>query len=107
LCAGYKGFFHRINEPYKILTTLMRSDRPASDVMPIVREREAHLPEAYAKAKTEDACPCGSEMVFRLCHGYKRPKRSRRRRGAAGPVARPPVMTKKSDRATRTLEAGD
>jgi uncharacterized protein len=106
LCAGWKGFFHRINEPYKILITLMRSGRPASDVMAIVQEREAPFPEAYAKAKPEDSCPCGSEMPFRFCHGYKRPKRSRRRRGAAGPVARPSVRAKKSEEAASTPKAG-
>jgi uncharacterized protein len=107
LCAGYKGFFHRINEPYKILVMLMRSGRAASDVMAIIREREAHFPEAYTNAKPEDACPCGSEMPFRLCHGYKRPKRSRRRRGTAGPIARPPVGAKKSKKAASTFKAGD
>ncbi len=98
LCAGYKGLFHRINEPYKILTMLMRSGRPASDVMAIVAEREAHLKEAYANAKPEAACPCGSEMPFRLCHGYKRPKRSRKRGGPKGPKARPSVRAKKSEK---------
>ncbi|MFN2236572.1 MAG: anaerobic sulfatase maturase, partial [Anaerolineales bacterium] len=96
LCAGYKGFFHRINEPYKILTMLMRSGRPASDVMAIVREREAYFVEAFAKAREEDPCPCGSEMPFRLCHGYKRPKRSRKRRSYAESKVRPPVVVKKT-----------
>jgi uncharacterized protein len=96
LCAGYKGFFHRINEPYKILTMLMRSGRPASDVMEIVREREAHFKDAYAKAKSDDLCPCGSEMPFQLCHGYKRPKRSRKRRSYAESKVRPPVVVKKT-----------
>jgi hypothetical protein len=71
---------------------LMRSGRPATDVMEIVREREAHFPEAYANAKSEDACPCGSQMPFRLCHGYKRPKRSRKRSRRTAVKARPPVQ---------------
>ncbi len=96
LCAGWKGFFHRINEPYKILTMLMRSGRPASDVMDIVAEREAHFPEAFAEAKADDACPCGSGMHFKQCHGWQRPKRSRKRRGKSGPSARPPVRAGKS-----------
>ncbi len=91
LCAGYKGFFHRINEPYKALTMLMRSGRPASDVMAIVAEREAHLPAAFSKAKPDDACPCGSEMRFEHCHGWKRAKRTRKRRSSSKPKARPPV----------------
>jgi uncharacterized protein len=91
LCAGYKGFFHRVNEPLKILTMLMRSCRPASELMPIVAEREAHLPGAFAKAHLEDDCPCGSEMRFKDCHGWQPPKRGRRRGGPSRPKARPPV----------------
>jgi len=102
LCAGYKGFFHRINEPYKILTMLMRSGRPASDVMAIVNEREAHFEEAFAEAKPEAPCPCGSQMPFRLCHGYKHPKRSRRRRGKTASVARPPVRAGNSRKTAST-----
>jgi uncharacterized protein len=96
LCAGYKGFFHRIDEPYKILIWLMRSGRPASDVMAIVREREAHFPEAFAKAKAEEACPCGSQMAFKDCHGWQPSKHGRRHRGSTKPIARPPVRVGKS-----------
>jgi uncharacterized protein len=91
LCAGYKGFFHRINEPFKILTMLMRSGRPASDVMAIVADGEIHFKESFAKAKVDDNCPCGSEMRFKDCHGWQRPKRRRKRRRAVVPQARPPV----------------
>jgi uncharacterized protein len=91
LCAGYKGFFHRINEPLKILTLLMRSGKPASDVMAILDNEEAHFPTAFAKAKADEPCPCGSQMPFKLCHGWKRPKRSRKRRAATEQKARPPV----------------
>jgi len=91
LCAGYKGFFHRVNEPFKILTMLMRSGRPASDVMGIVAEREAHFPQAYTKAGGDDPCPCGSIMSFKNCHGWQPPKRSRRRGAHSLAKARPPV----------------
>jgi uncharacterized protein len=91
LCAGYKGFFHRVNEPLKILTMLMRSGRPASDVMAIVAEREAHFPQAFAQAGADDPCPCGSEMLFKSCHGWQPAKRSRRRRTESLAKARPPV----------------
>lgn len=91
LCAGYKGFFHRVNEPLKILTMLMRSGRPASDVMAIVAEREAHFESAFAKSGSEDDCPCGSEMKFKDCHGWQPPKRGRRQRSPSHSKARPPV----------------
>ena len=94
LCAGYKGFFHRVNEPLKILTMLMRSGRPAADAMSIVAEREAHFPQAFAKAGQEDDCPCGSQMQYKDCHGWQPPRRGRRRRGISPTKARPPVKMK-------------
>lgn len=105
LCAGYKGFFHRINEPYKILTLLLRSGRPASDVMSIVAEREAHFPEAFAKARPDDPCPCGSQMSFKSCHGWEPPKRSRRRRGSSSWRARQPVRRKETRESSSTSQA--
>jgi uncharacterized protein len=96
LCAGWKGFFHRVNEPYKILRLLLNSGRSATEVMAIVHEREAHFEAAFAKAKAEDPCPCGSEMAFRHCHGWQRPSRGRKRRGPAGPKARPSVRAGKA-----------
>jgi hypothetical protein len=71
----------------------MRSGRPASDVMAIVAEREAHFQEAFAKAKVEDPCPCGSEMRFKDCHGWVRSKRGRRGRGKQKAHPRPPVRS--------------
>ena len=100
LCAGYKGFFHRINEPLKVLSMLMRSGRPASDVMSIVAEREAHLPEAFTRTAAEDDCPCGSQMRFTECHGWQPPKRSRRRRSETQWKARPPVRLENSQVST-------
>ena len=100
LCAGYKGFFHRINEPLKVLSMLMRFGRPASDVMSIVAEREAHLPEAFTRTAAEDDCPCGSQMRFTECHGWQPPKRSRRRRSETQWKARPPVRLENSQVST-------
>ena len=91
LCAGYKGFFHRVNEPLKLLSMLMRSGRQASEVMAIVAERESHFPQAFARAGRDDPCPCGSEMRFKNCHGWQPPKRSRRRGAPSFAKARPAV----------------
>ncbi|HBX70308.1 MAG TPA: anaerobic sulfatase maturase [Chloroflexi bacterium] len=92
LCAGYKGFFHRVNEPYKILSMLLRSGRPAEDVMAIVNQREAHFPQAFAKAKADDPCPCGSEMAFKHCHGWKpAAARGRHKSGKSASGPRPSV----------------
>ena len=33
LCAGWKAFFHRADEPIQMMATLMRMGRPASEIM--------------------------------------------------------------------------
>jgi uncharacterized protein len=91
LCAGWKAFFHRVDEPLKMLTMVMRSGRPASDVMAIMAEKEADLQAAFARAANDKPCPCGSGLDFKQCHGWQRPKRGRKRRGKIGGHARPPV----------------
>ena len=91
LCAGYKAFFQRVDEPMKIMAMLMSSGRPASDVMGILAEKKEVLEEAYRNAKPERPCPCGSRMTYKECHGWLPPKRGRRRRGVRAGRPRPPV----------------
>ena len=91
LCAGYKAFFQRVDEPMKLMSTLMRTNRPASDVMGIfVDQKEAQI-EALANADSEQPCPCDSGMRYKDCHGWTPPKRGRRGRGKAVGQPRPPV----------------
>jgi uncharacterized protein len=91
LCAGYKAFFRRVNKPMRIMATLMRTNQPASDVMEILAKEKEVLTAAYKSADKEKPCPCGSQMAFKDCHGWK--PTSRGRRGRRKPVAqpRPPV----------------
>ena len=93
LCAGYKGFFQRVDEPMKIMATLMRSNRPASDVMDILAEQKEVIDSAYKNADREKPCPCGSQLSFKECHGWvrsSRGKRKGRRKNTVHP--RPPVQ---------------
>jgi uncharacterized protein len=91
LCAGYKAFFQRVDEPMKIMATLMRTNRPASDVMEILNERKEELLQAYQRAKPGEPCPCGSGLAYQECHGWVRPRRGRRGRGKPASRPRPPV----------------
>jgi len=91
LCAGYMAFFHRVDEPNKIMANLMKSGRAASDVMAILRESEKQLRQAFKAAQPTDRCPCGSGMVFRKCHGWKRPRRSGAKPQTRIGIPRPPV----------------
>ncbi len=91
LCAGYKAFFQRIDDPMKLLTMLMSSGRAASDLMGNLAEKKDVLERDFIKAKPDQPCPCGSRMSYKECHGWVRSKRGRRRRGLPTGVPRPPV----------------
>lgn len=95
LCAGYKAFFQRIDEPMKILAMLIRSGRPASDLMPILADRKEALEKELQMAKPGGPCPCGSGMNYKACHGWVPPRRGRRRGGQAGGGPRPLVRAVK------------
>ena len=91
LCAGYMSFFHRIDEPNKIMVSLLRRGRAASDVMTILGEKEQELQQAYSAAKPQDRCPCGSGMTYRSCHGWKKPRRRGAKAHSLVGIPRPPI----------------
>jgi uncharacterized protein len=70
LCAGYKSFFNHINRPMRIMTDLLRRNRAPAEIMQFLSQEElARLQKAFAGAKPDDPCPCGSGKKFRICHG--------------------------------------
>ncbi len=91
LCAGYKAFFQRVDEPMKIMTMLMKNGRPASEVMQILARGKEELTKAYQSSKPKDLCPCGSGMSYQSCHGWKASSRGRRGRGPTAGRPRPPA----------------
>jgi uncharacterized protein len=91
LCAGYKAFFQRVDEPMKLMATLMRTNRPASDVMGILADQKEALIEALSNADSEQPCPCGSGMKYKDCHGWKRSGRGRRSKKKPAGKPRPPA----------------
>ena len=95
LCAGWKAFFHRIDEPLKTLTTLMRMGRPASEIMSVMAGKEGEWQETLtrfrARKQFDAPCPCGSGLSFGECHGWVRTKRGRRGRGRGAGRPRPRV----------------
>jgi uncharacterized protein len=50
LCAGYRRFFHHIDRPMRMMLDLMRSGRPAADVMAILRAEDVELEAAVRQA---------------------------------------------------------
>lgn len=72
LCAGWYHFFTHIDHPMKIIVSLLRAGRPATEVMPILAREAAELQAAVAQAGRNDPCPCGSGLKTKQCHGRKR-----------------------------------
>jgi uncharacterized protein len=62
LCAGWKAFFRRADEPIRLIATLMRVGRPASEVMAVLAGRESEWKDALASARRKGPCPCGSGL---------------------------------------------
>jgi uncharacterized protein len=67
LCAGYKQFFNHIDPYMKLMTQLLNSRRPASDIMHYLRQLEQN--KASANAGRNDPCHCGSGKKFKKCCG--------------------------------------
>ncbi len=77
LCASYKHFFNHIDRPMKIMAGLLRQQRAPADIMQILASEEAAEKEkAFANAKRNDPCPCGSGRKFKQCHGRMEATRS-------------------------------
>jgi len=94
LCAGYKAFFQRVDEPMKIMTMLMRQGQLASEVMQILAKGKEELSQAYQRSKPEDVCPCGSGLAYQSCHGWKPSGRGKRGRGPTAGRPRPPARAR-------------
>jgi len=75
LCAGYKIFFHHIDPYMRTMAGLLKSGRPAADIMEIVASREQAERQAvlWATAGRNDPCPCGSGNKFKRCCWDSRP----------------------------------
>ena len=91
LCAGYKAFFQRVDEPMKIMAMLLSSGRPASDVMGILAKGREILLQPYQDPMPDQTCPCCSGLKYENCHGWVGPRRRRRGRGESNGQPRPPV----------------
>lgn len=73
LCAGYKLFFNHIDRPMRMMAELLRLGRYADEVMNVLAQEEMRrIQQAFAQARPDDPCPCGSRKIFRNCHGRKK-----------------------------------
>jgi uncharacterized protein len=72
LCAGYRAFFKHIDRPMRIMATLLRQNRAPAEIVQI----EARLQAAFARARPDDVCPCGSGRMFKDCQAAGHSMRS-------------------------------
>lgn len=69
LCEGYKSFFTHINEPMQFMARELRVKRSPANVMFYMHKKDTELETAFARARRNDLCPCGSGIKFKKCHG--------------------------------------
>jgi uncharacterized protein len=89
LCAGWYEFFTHIDQPLRIIASLLRAGRPAAEVMQILAYQEAALQAQVAKASRNAPCPCGSGRKTKFCHGRRRPVHGHRPRRLPNYQAQP------------------
>jgi len=80
LCAGFKRFFHHVEEPMRVMALLLRRHRPPAEIMAWYRQRDAEREGLLDSADSDDPCPCGSGKKIEHCHG----RASSLDRGVAG-----------------------
>lgn len=69
LCAGYKAFFLHIDRPMRIMAELLGRNRAPAEIMRLLAVQDAQMRQAFAKARRNEPCPCGSGRKLKQCHG--------------------------------------
>lgn len=62
LCAGYKDFFHHVDRPMRMMSTLLTRGRAPAEIMQLHAANDA-------KRGRNDPCPCESGRKWKHCHG--------------------------------------
>ena len=62
LCAGYKGFFHHVDRPMRMMSTLLTRGRAPAEIMRLYAATDA-------QRGRNDLCPCESGRKWKHCHG--------------------------------------
>ncbi len=62
MCAGFELFYTHTRPAMETMARLLRSNRPAAEVMAWTRAQDA-------KRGRNDPCPCGNGRKFKHCHG--------------------------------------
>jgi uncharacterized protein len=62
LCAGFKEFFHHVNQPMQLMSSLLAQGRAPSELVGLYAAEDA-------KRGRNDPCSCGSGRKWKHCHG--------------------------------------
>ena len=62
LCAGFKAFFHHVDEPMRTMGDLLAQNRAPAEIM-------ATYASADAARGRNEPCTCGSGRKWKHCHG--------------------------------------
>ncbi len=75
LCTGYKAFFNHVDNPMKLMATLLRQGRAPAEITQILAKSDDEKPVAQiAQVGRNEPCPCGSGKRYKHCHGRARSK---------------------------------
>ncbi len=69
LCAGFKHFFHHVDQPMRFMADQLRFNRAPAEIMERYRQHDAERERILAGTGRNDPCPCGSGKKFKHCHG--------------------------------------
>ena len=68
LCAGYRKFFNHIDPYMKMIADHLKRQRPAAEVMQVLRQRESSKANQAASSRNQ-LCSCGSGRKYKRCCG--------------------------------------
>lgn len=71
LCAGFKAFFHHVDQPMRFMAERLRHRQSPAEIMQYMATQDRQLQSAYSTANRNDPCPCGSGRKFKHCHGRR------------------------------------
>jgi uncharacterized protein len=69
LCSAYRAFFQRVREPLQGIGQSLRAGYTLETIRPAVDRYCQGLDAAVHRANRNEACPCGSGLKVKRCHG--------------------------------------
>ena len=68
LCAGYKRFFHHVDQAMRKMAELLRNEHLPAEIMNVYAIEDIKWKALAASIGRNQACPCGSGKKAKHCH---------------------------------------